>query len=43
LIQWQAGHPADRLPPSPWRLQAFEPERLRATLAGPSGLLILES
>jgi len=42
LIQWQAGHPADRLPPSPWALQAFEPERLRATLAGPNGLLIPE-
>ena len=42
LIQWQAGHPADRLPPSRWRLQAFEPEAGRATLAGAAGPLILE-
>jgi Glyoxalase-like domain len=36
LIQWQSRHPADALPPSPWRLQAlFSDERLGATLAGP--------
>lgn len=42
LIEWQAGHPTERLPPSPWALQTLTSDPLRATLVGTAGLLTLE-
>ena len=42
LIEWQAGHPTERLPPSPWALQTLTSDPLRATLVGAAGLLTLE-
>jgi hypothetical protein len=41
LIQWEGPHPADLLPPSPWRLLQLRPglpEGLSATLTGPRTL-----